>query len=158
MCETPASLLGWRADGSITKEQQIESKISLAVFKLLRLLDQTVRAKRGGRFIPLRMYVSICPVEHDGCGKLFAKSRIYQEHCSRTCTVRHQVRECRKRAEQKKKIGCSESAESRAKKVTKMIALRVCALYDFSGAGIQRKSLKRRGEGFHVRVSPKHAF
>lgn len=106
------NILGGRADGSITKEQQTESKLSLAVFKLLRLLDQTVRAKSGGRFIPLRMYVSICPEEHDGCGKLFAKSRIYQEHCSRTCTVRHQVRQCRKRAEQKKKMTARKSRKT----------------------------------------------
>jgi hypothetical protein len=73
-----------------------EAKLEAAVFKLLRLLDKTVRtsvakAKGGERFTPLRMYVGLCPEARDGCGKLFSKKRIDQDYCSRTCVSRAQV-------------------------------------------------------------------
>ncbi len=73
-----------------------EAKLEAVVFKLLRLLDKTVRtslakAKGGERFTPVRMYVGICPEARDGCGKLFAKTRIDQDYCSRTCVSGAQV-------------------------------------------------------------------
>jgi len=73
-----------------------EAKLEAVVFKLLRLLDKTVRtsvakAKGGERFTPVRMYVGVCPQERDGCGKLFAKTRIDQDYCSRTCVSGAQV-------------------------------------------------------------------
>jgi hypothetical protein len=82
--------------------QRTEAKLEAVVFKLLRLLDQTVRtslakARGGERFLPLRLYVGICPTVKDGCGKLFAKTRIDQDYCSRTCASRAQVRRFRKK-------------------------------------------------------------
>jgi hypothetical protein len=81
---------------AITKEQRAEAKLEIATLKLLRLLDQRVRAGNGKRHIPLRMYVTTCLEENDGCGKLFAKCRIDQDYCSRTCVNRAQVRRFRR--------------------------------------------------------------
>jgi hypothetical protein len=72
------------------------AKLEAVVFKLLRLLDKTVRTstvkvKGGERVTPVRLYVGICPEAKDGCGQLFAKTRIDQEYCSRTCVSRAQV-------------------------------------------------------------------
>lgn len=77
------------------------AKMEAVVFKLLRLLDKTVRtsltkAKGGERFTPVRLYVGICPKVRDGCGKLFAKTRIDQDYCSRTCVSRAQVHRFRR--------------------------------------------------------------
>ena len=47
------------------------------------------RAVNGSR--PCALYVGICPKVRDGCGKLFAKTRIDQDYCSRTCVSRAQV-------------------------------------------------------------------
>jgi len=95
---------GWSADGSITDKQRTEAKLEMATLKFLRLLDETVRSKGGQRLTPLRQYVGICPKVKDGCGRLFAKTRIDQEHCTRTCAVRHQVYRFRMgRAKQKRK-------------------------------------------------------
>jgi hypothetical protein len=76
--------------------EQEEAKLELAFFKLLRLLDKSVRtslakAKGGERFTPVRLYVGICPEARDGCGKIFAKTRIDQNYCSRTCVSGAQV-------------------------------------------------------------------
>jgi hypothetical protein len=46
--------------------------------------------------MPVRMYVGICPKARDGCGKLFAKTRIDQDYCSRTCVSRAQVHRFRR--------------------------------------------------------------
>jgi hypothetical protein len=79
-----------------TRAEAAEAKVEAVIFKLLRLFDQTVRtsiakSKGGERFAPVRLYVGICPDGRDGCGKLFAKTRIDQEYCSRTCVSRRQV-------------------------------------------------------------------
>jgi hypothetical protein len=78
-----------------------QAKLEAVTFKLLRLLDKSVRtsiakAKGGERFTPVRRYVGICPEARDGCGKLFAKTRIDQEYCSRTCVSRAQVHRFRR--------------------------------------------------------------
>jgi hypothetical protein len=91
---------------SVVKES-IEAKLEAVVFKLLRLLDATVRTSRakekgGERFLPLRMYVGVCPEVQDGCGKLFAKTRMDQDYCTRTCASRAQVRRFRAKARKKK--------------------------------------------------------
>jgi hypothetical protein len=79
----------------------MKAKMEALTYKLLRLLDKTVRtslakAKGGERVTPVRMYVGICPKDRDGCGKLFAKTRIDQEYCSRTCVSRAQVHRFRR--------------------------------------------------------------
>lgn len=84
-----------------SETERTEAKLEAVTFKLLRLLDKTVRtsiakAKGGERFTPVRLYVGICPEARDGCGKLFAKTRIDQEYCSRTCVSRAQVNRFRR--------------------------------------------------------------
>jgi hypothetical protein len=86
-----------------------QAKLEAAVFKLIRLLDKTVRtsltkAKGGERFMPVRQYVGICPETRDGCGKLFAKSRIDQAYCSRTCVSRAQVHRFRRNQQALKRL------------------------------------------------------
>lgn len=78
-----------------------EARLEAVLVRLLQLLDKTVRtslakAKGGERFTPVRMYVGVCPQERDGCGKLFAKARIDQDYCSRTCVSRAQVNRFRR--------------------------------------------------------------
>ena len=78
-----------------------EALLEAVLVRLLRLLDKTVRtsgakAKGGERFTPLRLYVGICPKAKDGCGELFAKTRIDQDYCSRTCATRAQVNRFRR--------------------------------------------------------------
>lgn len=62
-------------------------------FKLIRLLDKRIvtGTRRTHRLTPMRHYVGICPKEKDGCGKLFAKTRIDKEHCSDECINRWNV-------------------------------------------------------------------
>jgi len=78
-----------------------KARLEAVIFKLLRLLDKTVRSsiaksKGGERFTPVRMYVGICPEDKDGCGRLYAKTRSDQEYCSRTCVNRAQVNRFRR--------------------------------------------------------------
>lgn len=78
-----------------------EALLEAVLVRLLRLLDKTVRtsgakARGGERFTPLRLYVGICSKAKDGCGKLFAKTRIDQDYCSRSCASRVQVNRFRR--------------------------------------------------------------
>ena len=89
----------WIPDRSSGK--RTEAKLEAITFKLLRLLDKSVRtsnakAKGGERFTPMRLYVGICPEDRDGCGRLFAKTRIDQEYCCRACVSRAQVHRFRR--------------------------------------------------------------
>jgi hypothetical protein len=98
---------GIRDGLSTSAKERTEAKLEAAIVKLLRLLDTNVRTsvakeKGGERFMPLRMYVGICPEAVDGCGKLFAKTRMDQNYCSRTCASRAQVRRFRAKNRLKK--------------------------------------------------------
>ncbi len=78
-----------------------DALLEAVLVRLLRLLDKTVRtsvskAKGGERFTPVRLYVGVCPEALDGCGKLFAKTRMDQDYCSRTCASRAQVNRFRR--------------------------------------------------------------
>ena len=86
----------------IAGEERTEAKLEVVVFKLLQLLDQTVRANGRNRFVPLRLYVHICQRAEDGCGRLFAQTRTDQDYCCRTCVSRAQVRRFRKNHDGKK--------------------------------------------------------
>lgn len=86
----------FRSDQSAQDRKQ--AKLEAAAFKLIRLLDKKVitGTRRSVRFTPVRLYVGMCPKERDGCGQLFAKTRIDQEYCSRTCVSRAQVHRFRR--------------------------------------------------------------
>lgn len=103
-----------RAEGveyNLLSESSSEAKQEAVAFKLLRLLDKTIRTSvtRNGRdrFTPLRQYVATCPesvLPEPLCKKkLFAKTRIDQEYCSRTCVSRAQVRRFRRNQQAQKK-------------------------------------------------------
>lgn len=86
----------FRSKQSVQERKQ--AKLEAAAFKLIRLLDKKVISgtRRSVRFTPVRLYVGVCPKERDGCGQLFAKTRIDQEYCSRTCVSRAQVHRFRR--------------------------------------------------------------
>lgn len=75
-----------------------QAKLEAIAFRLIRLLDKRVvtATRKAVRLTPVRLYVGICPEARDGCGRLFAKTRIDQEYCSRTCVSRAQVHRFRR--------------------------------------------------------------
>ena len=113
-----------------------EAKREAVMFHLLRSLDKTVRtntvkAKGGARLTPVRIYVGICPEAADGCGKLFAKSRIDQEYCSRKCVSRAQVHRFRRNHRALKQLypgkrmkSLAASERARVKKFAESLALK----------------------------------
>jgi hypothetical protein len=80
-------------------QERGQAKLEAIAFRLIRLLDKKVitGTRKTVRLTPVRLYVGLCPKAEDGCGKLFAKSRIDQDYCSRTCVSRAQVNRFRRR-------------------------------------------------------------
>jgi hypothetical protein len=110
--------------GQSPQDQQ-QSKLEAIAFRLLLLLDKKVVTGTRGptRLTPVRLYAGLCPKERDGCGKLFAKNRIDQEYCSRTCVSGAQVHRFRRNLRALKQLypgkrmkGLAASERARVKK------------------------------------------
>jgi hypothetical protein len=121
----------FRSEQSAQDREQ--AKLEAIAFRLIRLLDKKVitGTRKTIRLTPVRLYVGICPETRDGCGKLFSKTRIDQEYCSRTCVSRAQVHRFRRNQRALKQLypgkrmkSLAASQRAHVKKLAESLALK----------------------------------